>query len=55
MELKGFDPTQQDEFREGGILPEGKYLAVIVDSEEKVNRKGTGSYLELRFQVIDGD
>jgi len=27
---------------------------VIVASEEKPNAKGTGSYLELRFQVVEG-
>lgn len=39
----GFDP-----------LPAGKYVAVITNSEEKANRAGTGSYLQMEFEVIEG-
>jgi len=35
-------------------IPAGKYLAVITDSEMKRTKSGTGHYLELVFQVIDG-
>jgi hypothetical protein len=40
----GFDP-----------IPAGKYLAVIADSELKPTKSESGNYLELRFQVIDGE
>lgn len=36
-------------------IPSGKYLAVIVDSEMKPTRSGTGQYLELTFEVIEGE
>jgi hypothetical protein len=36
-------------------LPAGKYTAVIDSSEMKQNKAGTGSYLELKLQVVDGD
>ena len=36
-------------------IPAGKYLAVIVDSEMKSNRAGTGEYLQLEFEIIDGE
>lgn len=40
----GFDP-----------IPAGKYLAVIVDSETKTTKAGTGEYLQLEFEIIEGD
>ena len=40
----GFDP-----------IPAGKYNAVIVDSEMKATKTGTGKFLELTFEVIDGE
>ena len=40
----GFDP-----------IPAGKYVAVINDSGEKENKAGTGSYLQLEFEIIEGD
>lgn len=36
-------------------IPAGKYQAVIVDSEMKSNRAGTGEYLQLEFEIIDGE
>jgi hypothetical protein len=35
-------------------IPAGKYLAIISDSEMKPTKSGNGSYLELTFQVIEG-
>lgn len=40
----GFDP-----------IPQGKYLAIISDSEMKATKAGGGRYLQLTFQIIDGD
>lgn len=36
-------------------IPAGKYVAVITASEEKPTKKGDGSYLQLTFQVIEGE
>lgn len=36
-------------------IPAGKYLAVITESEIKPTKSGVGSYLELTFQIIDGE
>ena len=36
-------------------IPAGKYLAVIVDSEMKPNKAGTGEYLQLEFEIIEGE
>lgn len=36
-------------------VPAGKYNAVIIDSEMKPTKSGNGSYLELTFEIIDGE
>lgn len=36
-------------------LPAGKYQAVIIESEMKPTKNGSGQYLELAFEVIEGD
>ncbi len=36
-------------------IPAGKYQAVITDSEMKDTKSGTGKYLQLEFEVIEGD
>ena len=35
-------------------LPPGDYNAIITDSQMKITKAGTGEYLELTMQVIDG-
>ena len=35
-------------------LPSGEYTAIIIDSALKPTSKGTGQYLELTYQVIEG-
>ncbi|MCX5682321.1 MAG: DUF669 domain-containing protein, partial [Planctomycetota bacterium] len=36
-------------------LPAGKYLACIVESEMKATKNGAGQFLNLTFQVLDGE
>lgn len=36
------------------VIPAGKYVATITDSELKSTRDGQGQYLQLTFQVADG-
>lgn len=36
-------------------IPAGKYPAVITDSEMKPTKTGNGQYLELAFEIIEGD
>jgi Protein of unknown function (DUF669) len=52
--LQGFDANQVEPSTEFEPIPAGKYLAIITQSEVKANKAGTGSYLQLTFQVIDG-
>jgi len=36
-------------------IPAGDYVAAITNSEMKPTKKGTGQYLELTFQVLEGE
>ena len=36
-------------------IPAGKYQAVIVDSDMRQNKSGTGEYLQLEFEIIKGE
>jgi len=53
--LSGFDARTVEPTTDFEPIPAGKYLAVITDSEMKQTKNGNGSYLELTFQVIDGE
>jgi len=35
-------------------VPAGKYIAVITESEVKPTKSGTGHFLELTFEIIEG-
>ena len=53
--LNGFNANTVEPSTDFEAIPAGKYLAVISESEMKPTKSGTGSYLELVFQVIEGD
>jgi hypothetical protein len=53
-DLRGFDANQVEPSLPFEPLPAGKYVAIITASEMKPTKAGTGHYLELAFQVIDG-
>lgn len=53
--LGGFDASQVEPTRAFEPVPAGKYVAVIVASEFKPTKSGTGQYLELRLQIVDGE
>jgi hypothetical protein len=36
------------------VLPAGKYLAMAIASELKATKTGTGEYLQITFEVLDG-
>ncbi len=54
-DLRGFDANQVDPSTTFDPIPAGKYPAVITESEMKDNKAGTGSYLQLTFQIIEGE
>jgi len=53
--LSGFDANQVEPADEFEAIPAGKYQAVITDSEFKPTKAGTGNYLQLAFEIIDGE
>jgi hypothetical protein len=53
--LNGFNANTVEPSTDFEPIPAGKYLAVITGSEMKPTKAGTGSYLELTFQVAEGD
>ncbi|KAA1258310.1 hypothetical protein LF1_08260 [Rubripirellula obstinata] len=52
--LQGFDANQVEPANDMEPIPDGKYVAVITDSEMKPTKSGTGSYLQLTFSIIEG-
>jgi len=54
-DLRGFDANQVEPSTDFDPIPADKYLAVITESEMKPNKAGTGRYLQLTFQVIEGE
>ena len=53
--LNDFDANAVEPTTEFDPVPAGKYLAVIAASEMKATKSGKGSYLELQFQIIEGE
>ena len=54
-ELNNFNAHEVDPAVDFDPIPPGKYIAVITKSEMKPTKAGTGNYLELVFQIIDGE
>jgi hypothetical protein len=54
-DLSGFDANQIEPTTDFDPIPAGKYLAVITESEMTPNKAGTGHFLKLTFQVIEGE
>ena len=54
-DLSGFDANQVEPSADFEPIPAGKYLAVITESEMKPTKAGTGHFLQLTFQIIEGD
>ncbi len=51
---QSFDATGVDPTPVFDVLPAGDYLAMIVDSEMKPTKAGTGEYLNMTLQILDG-
>jgi hypothetical protein len=55
VSLGNFNANEVEPNTDFDPIPAGKYLAVITDSEMKPTKSGNGSYLELSFQIIEGE
>lgn len=53
--LNNFNANQVEPTSNLEAIPAGKYLAVITESELKPTKSGSGSYLQLTFQVLEGE
>lgn len=53
--LNGFNANNVDPAVDFEAIPANKYLAIITASEMKDTRAGTGQFLELTFQIVDGE
>ena len=54
-DLRGFDANQVEPSTSFDPLPVGRYEVVVVASEFKTTKAGDGKYLELEFEVIEGE
>jgi len=54
-DLQGFNANNVDPSKEFEPVPAGKYLAMISESEFKPTKSGAGGYLQLTFQILDGE
>jgi len=52
--LNGFDANQVDPTFGFDPIPAGDYLAIITESAFKDTKSGSGKFLEVKFEVIDG-
>jgi len=53
--LNNFDANNVDPSVALDPIPAGKYTAVITETEMKPTKAGGGKYLQLTFQIIDGE
>lgn len=53
--LNGFNAAAVEPSKDFEPIPAGKYLAVITESEMKPTKSGSGNYLQLTFQIIEGE
>jgi hypothetical protein len=52
--LNGFNANNVEPAIDFDPIPAGKYLAILSNSEMKPTKSGSGTYLELTFQVLEG-
>lgn len=55
MATTNFNANEVEPSQEFQPLPEGKYEAVISDSDVKSTRNGSGRYVQLEFEVVSGE
>ena len=53
--LNNFDANNVDPSVALDPIPAGKYIAVITETEMKPTKAGGGKYLQLTFQIVDGE
>jgi hypothetical protein len=54
-DLYGFDANQVDPSTDFEPIPAGRYVAMITSSEQKPTKSGSGTYLQITFQILEGE
>ena len=55
VDLSGFDASAVEPMEDrGGALPPGEYLMAIAKTDRRETKSGTGAFVEIEFEVIDG-
>ena len=54
-DLTGFDANQVEPTNDFEPIPAGRYVAMVTESEMKPTKSGAGSYLQLTFQILEGE
>lgn len=55
MAMLNFNATAIEPATAYEILPKGKYLCVGIASEMKATKNNTGEYLQITFEIVDGE
>ena len=53
--LDGFDARTVEASEPMGPIPAGTYTAMMIESDKKTNKAGTGQYLFVKFQIQSGE
>ena len=53
--LGNFNAAEVDPMTDFEAIPAGKYTVVLTASEMKPTKSNNGRYLELTFEVVDGE
>lgn len=54
-DLNGFNANNVEPSSTFEAIPAGNYIAAIIASETKPTKNGGGSYLQLSFQILEGE
>lgn len=54
-DLNGFDAESVDPLGDFSPIPEDWYLAMIVESDKKSTKSGTGAYLQMKLVITQGE
>lgn len=55
VHLNNFDASQVEPSVALQPIPAGPYIAIVTESEMKATKAGDGRYLQLTFQIIEGE
>jgi hypothetical protein len=53
--FQSFNAAEVEPQTSRGLLEKGEYVVTIEKTSTKINRAGTGSYLELELQIVEGE